>query len=59
MPRRPSKGHKKKANGPRPVDRKAGTIRKWNTADDVELDEEDQCAFIILFLCFFLLICLS
>ncbi|KAH7913413.1 Sas10 C-terminal domain-containing protein [Hygrophoropsis aurantiaca] len=41
MPRRPSK--KSKANAkPRPVERKNSSIKRWNTAADIELDDEDQ-----------------
>ena len=29
----------------RPVDSKESKMRRWKTADDVPLDEEDQCAY--------------
>ncbi|KAI0322424.1 Sas10 C-terminal domain-containing protein [Amylostereum chailletii] len=39
--RRPSKS-KGQNSGPRPVDRKDGNLKKWNTVDDILMDEEDQ-----------------
>ncbi|TFL02311.1 Sas10 C-terminal domain-containing protein [Pterulicium gracile] len=40
--RRAPKSSGKSANKPRPVDRSASKVKKWNTVDDIPLDEEDQ-----------------
>lgn len=29
---------------PRPFDKRDGTIKRWNTLEDIPMDEEDQCA---------------
>ncbi|KAF9454751.1 hypothetical protein P691DRAFT_716558 [Macrolepiota fuliginosa MF-IS2] len=39
MPRRPSK--KSKGSKPRPVKKSDATLNRWETADDIPLDEED------------------
>jgi hypothetical protein len=31
--------------GPRPFDKRDGTIKRWNTLTDIPMDEEDQCVF--------------
>lgn len=41
--RRASKSGPKAKGKPRPIDRKDSKINRWNTADDIPLDEEDQC----------------
>lgn len=30
--------------GPRPFEKRDGTIKRWNTLEDIPMDEEDQCA---------------
>jgi hypothetical protein len=45
MPRRPSKGlgKKQKKAAARSLNRADASIKKWNTIDDIPLDEEEQC----------------
>ena len=45
MVRRRSSKSKAAHSKARPVDRKESKMRRWKTADDVPLDEEDQCAY--------------
>ncbi|KAG9315918.1 hypothetical protein JVU11DRAFT_3569 [Chiua virens] len=42
MPRRRPSHKAKSHSKPRPVDRKDSSLKRWNTLDDIELDEEDQ-----------------
>ncbi|KIY44828.1 hypothetical protein FISHEDRAFT_67354 [Fistulina hepatica ATCC 64428] len=42
MPRRPGKGNKSTKAKARPVDRADSKIKRWKTAADVPLDEEDE-----------------
>ena len=57
MPRRRPSQRAKPHSKPRPVDRKDGRLKRWNALEDIELDEEDQCAsrpeplFLFFFCC--------
>ena len=42
MPKRPAKGRNTNSK-PRRFKKSDGTIKKWNTIDDIPMDEEDQC----------------
>ncbi|KAI0264034.1 Sas10 C-terminal domain-containing protein [Gloeopeniophorella convolvens] len=42
MVRRRSTKVKNSRGGPRPVDKKDARMRRWNTAEDIPMDEEDQ-----------------
>ena len=32
-------------SAPRPVDRKDSKMKRWETADDIPMDDEDQCTY--------------
>ena len=34
--------------GPRPLDKRDARIDRWNTLEDIPMDEEDQCALFCL-----------
>lgn len=34
---------------PRPVNRKDGTMKRWNKPEDIPMDEEDQCTCCIAY----------
>jgi hypothetical protein len=44
MVRRRKSKSKDSKPGPRPFDKRDGTIKRWNTLEDIPMDEEDQCA---------------
>ena len=44
MPRRPKNSSGKK-KGPRPFKRSDASVQKWNTLEDIPLDDEDQCTY--------------
>ena len=33
--------------GPRPLDKRDARIDRWNTLEDIPMDEEDQCALFL------------
>lgn len=46
MPKRSAKvvkGRNTKVSKPRRFRKSDGTVKKWNTIDDIPMDEEDQC----------------
>ena len=44
MVRRRKSRSKDSRSGPRPFDKRDGKIKRWNTLEDIPMDEEDQCA---------------
>ena len=44
MVRRRKSRSKDLRTGPRPFDKRDGKIKRWNTLEDIPMDEEDQCA---------------
>ena len=44
MVRRRKSKSKDLRTGPRPFDKRDGKIKRWNTLEDIPMDEEDQCA---------------
>ena len=44
MVRRRRNKSKDSKPGPRPFDKRDGTIKRWNTLEDIPMDDEDQCA---------------
>ena len=45
MVRRRSGKAKAVQHKPRGVDRQDSKMKRWNTAEDILMDEEDQCAY--------------
>ena len=48
MVRRRSSKSKVSGTGPRPLDKRDARINRWNTLEDIPMDEEDQCALSLL-----------
>ena len=44
MVRRRSSKLKGSGSNPRPLDKRDAKINRWNTLEDIPMDEEDQCA---------------
>jgi len=45
MPRRSVSRSRTSKSKPKPLKRSDGKLKKWNTVEDIPMDDEDQCMF--------------